>query len=208
MEEKIVQNDDLKIVIGKNIAEYRKIAGLSQIDFAEKLNYSDKAVSKWERGESLPDVIVLKQIADMFGITLNDLAGYNNKKGKFIPSLKKLLQNKILVMLLSVALVWLIATIVFVSFKLANFYTNNAWLVFIYALPVSFIVSIIFTAIFFRKMKYFTLVLGIFESLFIWTLAFSVCLSINFSDIWLILVIAIPTQVLIVLWNIFKKRKD
>lgn len=208
MEEKLVQNDDLKMIIGKNIAEYRKIAGLSQIDFAEKLNYSDKAVSKWERGESLPDVIVLKQIADMFGITLNDLAGYNNKKGKFIPSLKKLLQNKILVMLLSVALVWLIATIVFVSFKLANFNTNNAWLVFIYALPVSFIVSIIFTAIFFRKMKYFTLLLGIFESLFIWTLAFSVCLSINFSDIWLILVIAIPTQVLIVLWNIFKKRKD
>lgn len=208
MEEKLVQNDDLKMIIGKNIAEYRKIAGLSQIDFAEKLNYSDKAVSKWERGESLPDVIVLKQIADMFGITLNDLAGYNNKKGKFIPSLKKLLQNKILVMLLSVALVWLVATIVFVVFKLANIHPEAAVLFFVYALPVSFLVCIIFTSIFFRKLKFFTLTLGIFESLFIWTLAFSICLSINFSDIWLILFIAIPIQVLIILWNIFKKRKD
>ena len=130
----VVQNnndEDLKITIGKNIAEYRKITGLSQIEFAEKLNYSDKAISKWERGESLPDVIVLKQIADFFGITLNDLAGYNQKKGKFMPSLKKLLQNKILVMLLSVGLVWLIATIVFVIFFAIFFYLIELLMAFI-----------------------------------------------------------------------------
>ncbi len=206
----VVQNnndEDLKITIGKNIAEYRKIAGLSQIEFAEKLNYSDKAISKWERGESLPDVIVLKQIADFFGITLNDLAGYNQKKGKFMPSLKKLLQNKILVMLLSVGLVWLIATIVFVILKLVKVFSSEAWLAFIYALPVSFIVCIVFSAVFFKHQKFMQILLGVFESLLIWTLSLSVCLSINFTDIWLILIIAIPMQVLIILWNIFKKRK-
>ena len=204
MEEKIV---DLKEVIGNNISEYRKLSGMSQIEFAEKLNYSDKAISKWERGESLPDVVVLKQIADLFGITLNDLAGYNTKKKKLIPSLKKLMQNKILVMLISVGLVWLIATIVFVTLKLLNIGQDYVWLAFIYALPTSFIVCIIFSAIFFRKQKLSALILSLFESLLIWTLALSICLSFQLKDIWLILIIAIPMQVLIVLWNIFKKRK-
>lgn len=202
------QNEDLKKIIGNNIAEYRKLMGLSQIEFAEKINYSDKAVSKWERGESLPDVVVLKQIADFFGITLNDLAGYNAKKKKIMPSLKKLLQNKILVTLISVGLVWLVATIVFVVFKLLNIASGNAWLSFIYALPVSFIVCIVFTVVFFRKQKFAHLFLAIFESLFVWTLTLSICLSINFSDIWLILIIAIPVQVLIILWNLFKKKKN
>lgn len=206
MEEKI---EDLKDIIGKNIASYRKLAGLSQIDFAEKLNYSDKAVSKWERGESLPDVIVLKQIADFFGITLNDLSGYNVKKQKSIPSLKKILQNKILATLLSVGLVWLVATIVFVVFKIANLMPDFAYLAFIYALPVSFIVCVVLTPIFFKQTKSTQFLLAIFESLLLWTLALSICLSINnLSNIWFFMIIAIPMQVLIILWNIFRKKKN
>lgn len=206
MEENI---ENLKDIIGKNIASYRKLAGLSQIDFAEKLNYSDKAVSKWERGESLPDVIVLKQIADFFGITLNDLAGYNVKKQKSIPSLKKILQNKILVTLLSVGLVWLVATIVFVVFKIVNLMPDFAYLAFIYALPVSFIVCVVLTPIFFKQTKFTQFLLATFESLLLWTLALSICLSINnLSNIWFFMIIAIPMQVLIILWNIFRKKKN
>lgn len=203
----MIENEDLKITIGKNITEYRKLAGLSQIEFAEKLNYSDKAISKWERGESLPDVVVLKQIADLFGVTLNDLAGYNAKKKKILPSIKKLMQNKILVMLISIGFVWLLSTIVFVFFKMFNVANGYAWLSFVYAIPVSFLVCIIFSAIYFRTQRYSALLLAIFESMFIWTTALSICLSINFSDIWLILIIAIPIQVLIILWNLFKKKK-
>ena len=65
--------EKLKFLIGRNIAAHRKRAGLTQAGLAEKLNYSDKAVSKWERGESIPDVLTLAQLADRFGITVNDL---------------------------------------------------------------------------------------------------------------------------------------
>ena len=65
--------EKLKNLIGKNIAAYRKQAGLTQAGLAEKLNYSDKAVSKWERGESIPDVITLAQLAEQFEITVNEL---------------------------------------------------------------------------------------------------------------------------------------
>ena len=65
----------LRMQIGVNIAAHRKRAGMTQACLAEKLNYSDKAVSKWERGESMPDVTTLVQLADLFGVSLDDLAG-------------------------------------------------------------------------------------------------------------------------------------
>ena len=71
--------DKLKLQIGKNIAAYRKLAGLTQAGLAEKINYSDKAVSKWERGESMPDVTTLVQLAEQFDITVNDLLRYAGK---------------------------------------------------------------------------------------------------------------------------------
>ena len=64
---------DIKATIAKNIAALRQAGGMTQLDLAEKLNYSDKAISKWERGESIPDVTVLKTIADLFGVTLDYL---------------------------------------------------------------------------------------------------------------------------------------
>ena len=62
---------DLKFVIGKNIAELRKSHGMTQLELAEKLNYSDKAISKWERGEVTTDILVLKEVADIFGVSID-----------------------------------------------------------------------------------------------------------------------------------------
>lgn len=68
-----MNHDELKLKIGSNITHYRKALGMTQAELAQKLNYSDKAVSKWERGESIPDVLTLADIAGQFGITVNDL---------------------------------------------------------------------------------------------------------------------------------------
>ncbi|MBQ7885019.1 MAG: helix-turn-helix transcriptional regulator [Clostridia bacterium] len=202
-EQHVSEVDNLKVTIGKNICEYRKLANLSQIEFAEKLNYSDKAISKWERGESLPDIIVLKQIADLFGITVNDLLGQSTQKKKRSLSFKKLLKNKILVMLLSVGLVWLVATVLFVFLIMFNALTDYAWLAFIYAMPISFILCMIFTGRWKLKIP-----LMVFESLFVWTLALSICLTINYSNIWLLLIIGFPLQALIVFWFFYQKQKN
>ena len=197
-------NEQLKQQIGKNICEYRKLSQLSQLEFAEKLNYSDKAISKWERGESLPDIITLKQIADLFGITVNDLIGQKDVKKKKI-DLKKIIQNKKLVLMLSVGIVWLVATIAFVLMQLFNLLPAYNWIVFIYALPISAIIAIVF----FSKWRE-RLYLSISQSTLIWSLALSFCLSIPYSRIWFIIIIAIPLQILIILWNWYlaKKRKQ
>ena len=68
-----MNDEKLKKQLGANIASYRKSMGLTQAGLAEKLNYSDKAVSKWERAESVPDVLTLTQLAELFDVTVNDL---------------------------------------------------------------------------------------------------------------------------------------
>ena len=68
-----MNDEKLKKQLGANIAAYRKSLGLTQAGLAEKLNYSDKAVSKWERAESVPDVLTLTQLAELFDVTVNDL---------------------------------------------------------------------------------------------------------------------------------------
>ena len=68
-----MEDDRIKARIGTNIAERRKRAGLTQAGLAERLNYSDKAISKWERGESVPDVLTMMQLAELFGVRVDDL---------------------------------------------------------------------------------------------------------------------------------------
>ena len=62
-------------LIAKNLTYYRKAAGWTQAELAEKINYSDKSVSKWESGNGVPDVYTLLQLAELYGVTLNDLVG-------------------------------------------------------------------------------------------------------------------------------------
>ena len=69
---------DLRLIISQNIVSLRRKSGLTQIELAEKLSYSDKAVSKWERGESTPDITVLKAIADIFSVTVDYLISENH----------------------------------------------------------------------------------------------------------------------------------
>ena len=65
--------DDVRGALAANLAELRKEENLTQAEFAAQFNYSDKAVSKWERGDSLPDVVMLKTIADLYGLRVDDL---------------------------------------------------------------------------------------------------------------------------------------
>ena len=193
--------ENLKQLIGQNISEYRKLSNMSQLEFAEKLNYSDKAVSKWERGESLPDIVVIKQIADIFGITVNDLVGQKDVKKKRI-DLRKLVRTKTFTLLLSIGLVWLVFAVAFVGLEMFDIWQEKNWLMFVFAIPASAIIAIVFFAIWEK-----TLALIISESVLVWSVALSFCLSISYQKIWLIFVVAAPLQILIVLWNWFRNKK-
>ena len=70
---------DLKLVIASNIIRLRTEAGMTQSELGAKLNYSDKSISKWERAESLPDANVLKQMSEIFGVSMDYLFSTNDE---------------------------------------------------------------------------------------------------------------------------------
>ena len=191
----MIKENEFKLIVAKNIVRFRKAYGMTQIELAEKLNYSDKAISKWERGESLPDVYMLLTLAEMFGITLNDLVSEE------VVAKPKVKFNKSIIYALSCGLTWLVAMIVFVFLQI--FSVDYAWLTFIYALPASLIVSIVFS-----KLYNFRLVLGLSISGLFYTIPLAVCCSLNWYGYTpLLFLIAIPLQILTILW-FFRKRKQ
>lgn len=188
-----VEETTIRRTIAKNITAYRKAHHDTQADLAEKLNYSDKSVSKWERGESLPDVFILAQIADLYGVTVSNLIGEVEAPKKAKP------YYHLFIYLLSVAIVFVLATILFTAFTIAEV-PFPAWMFFLYAVPVASIVSIVFTSLWW----------GIWQqtasiTVLIWTLG--VCLFLSFpqvGNLGQIFIVCAAVQVLIILWELFR----
>ncbi len=196
---------DIKAVIAKNISALRQEEGLTQLELAERLNYSDKAVSKWERGESIPDVTVLMEIAQMFGVTLDYLVQSEHKSEiKKIKNLR-IIHNHAFITGISIALVWLLATLAFVVVDSASVPTNLHWLAFIYAVPTSFIVWLIFNSIWFNSRRNFAII-----TLLVWSClaAFYVSFLVFGHNLWLIFLLGIPAQVIIVMWSRIKVKRQ
>lgn len=207
--------EDIKYVIARNLTAYRKMMNLTQLELAEKLNYSDKAVSKWERGESLPDVIILKQIADLYGISIDD---FTKQKDVTKIRLKGIQRNKfasrLLICILSICLVWFIAVCSFVLLNFLNYSATGvslfqSWHCFIFAIPISFIVAVVFSCIWFRWPFRFGSI-----SCLVWTTA--VCLDVifvsaGFTKSYLFYLVCIPIQIIIIFWYLLRyvhKKKD
>ena len=144
-----MNDEKLKAILGSNIASYRKREKLTQAGLAEKLNYSDKAVSKWERGESIPDVLTLVQVADLFGITVDKLLTDPNSLpeetgavvGKMEKAVEKTLKrkaDKLSILGLASLLVWFVALLLFVI--ISSLDIPKSWLAFVYAIPANAIV--------------------------------------------------------------------
>ncbi len=208
--------EDIKLIISQNIVELRRQRGMTQSSLAEKLNYSDKAVSKWERGESLPDITVLKAIAETFGVTVDYLIESEHPEAALCDSsvskpdesvIARIKRRRRVVTIMSSLLVWVVATLVFVILDLSLDGTWAHYLTFAWAVPSAAIVWLIFNSIWHnRRMNY------IIISLFMWSTLLAVHLSTLAGGVnaWQMYLLGIPGQLIIVLWSIigkdFKKK--
>jgi Predicted transcriptional regulators len=186
---------DLKQIIARNIATLRKESRMTQVELAEKTNYTDKAVSKWERGESLPDIEVIKTIADQFGVTLDYLVQEEHKEAdKPARQHARITNNRIVITCMAVSGVWLVAAILFFFMNMRGFV--ETWKLFAGAVPASFVILLIFNAIWGKK-----LFNHIILSFLVWTmLAFAYAMALG-SNLVFIFCIGVPLQVLIILWS-------
>lgn len=214
-----MEDEKLRKLIGANIVSYRKRNGLTQARLAEKLNYSDKAVSKWERGESVPDVLTLVQLAELFEISVNDLLQDPNAlpenpgrvervMGAAVEKTLKRKANKKIILMLSSLLVWFVALLVFVVLSMLDL--PKTWLAFFYAVPVDAIVMLSLRSAWkdFRWNRALISVImwGCLTSLFASLLVF-IDLSL-WTKLWKLFLLGIPGQAGILLWfEIYRKPK-
>lgn len=193
---------ELREIIGKNLTTLRLEYKMTQAELAEKLNYTDKSVSKWENGDAMPPVDTLKSLADLYGVTLDYLVTENPDEGfrDNIYSAKENNLNKLIITLLATSLVWLIATLLYVyAISLAGI---SFWQVFIYAVPVTAIVLIVFNGIWGKRVFTFILI-----SVLVWTTLLSVYIFFLENNPWAIFIIGIPLQIATVLWMQLKPKR-
>jgi len=191
-----MNENNLKQIIAKSISFYRRRSGWTQLELAEKINYSDKSVSKWERGEGLPDIVVLTTLAELFGVTVNDLLREDEPVAPKPQKKAELpFRKKINVLLLSAGLVWFVAAVVFFLLKIIAPEMRHAEYAFVAALPVCAIVVLVFCC-----MWWGWLVRCISISALVWMLAMSFHVMLGLQNASLVYVVAAVFQVLIVLW--------
>lgn len=195
--------DSLASVFGKNITRLRKMANMTQLELAEKINYSDKAVSKWEQGNSLPDVRVLVQLADLFGVTVDDLIREQTEKPVLPKSARR--RNRVLTVICSSGLCWLVAVIAYVLLGIFGEGLAYKWLAFVFAVPASAIVVLVFSCIWGWK---WIRILSI--TVIIWTVIACVFLVAKAAgaggSIWMLFLIGIPLQILALFFFVWRKR--
>lgn len=190
----MLSEEQLRKNFASRLAAYRKNAGLTQTQLAEKLNYSDKSISKWERGDGLPDFYVILLIAEMFNISVDDLI----KDGPIRRPL--LTRNKAVTTLLAMGLPWLLAVILF---TLSGIFFPHlpSWKLFVYALPITAIVAIVFTKLWWGKIPNFIAI-----SSLVWTLPTCLVITLSLHNISFVYTISAVLQVLIILWFLRKKQ--
>ncbi len=196
-----MEEERLAITIGKNITRLRKMANMTQLELAEKLNYSDKSVSKWEQGNGTPDINVLMQLSELFGVSLDDLVK-EHRENKVLPKTTRKLR-RLIIICCSVGLCWLIAVVCFVLIRILAPELDWTWLSFVYAVPVSAVVVLVFACVWrYKLVRIFSV------STLIWT-ALACCYLTAYAfgqDIWLIFLIGIPLQVLALFFFVWWKK--
>lgn len=195
-----MEEEKIRTAIAHNIAELRKKAGLTQSALGERLGYSDKSVSKWERAEGIPDAVVLAQMAELFGCSVDALMGLTPAPAPAAAETRRKTKRK-MVPALSVLLVWLTAAVAYFVLALLPHPIPRAWLAFIYAVPVSFIVLTVFWRMWFTPLFQCLAVSGI-----IWGAAVSLKLSFPQSAMNLLFVIAGILQALAILWFFMRSK--
>jgi transcriptional regulator with XRE-family HTH domain len=189
---------ELKAIIANNIAELRKSMRWTQAELAQKLNYTDKAISKWERAESTPDAAVLKSMADLFQVSVSYLFEHEHpeERGPFEPLVTKHKQrNRFIIALVSAAGLFFVTTVLYVISGLFSLtICQPAWMLYIYAIPFVMVLLLVFNSVWGRRKVNLAIITGL-----IWSVLFAIYLSYQAPNMWLVFLIGIPAQIIVLL---------
>lgn len=191
---------ELRLITASNIIRLRTEAGMTQAELGAKLNYSDKTISKWERGESIPDAFVLTQLADIFGVSVDYLLSTETewKAPEEEPAHEERTYSVEVIILLTVFSIWTTALAIFVMLWVFEIILPQVFLV---ALPISIMVFMILICAFHRT-KYLMFVI----SSLVLSLLVMLYFFLPMKHPWQIFLLAVPSLIIIFLSFNIKKN--
>ena len=195
--------EDVKSIVAKNITELRLLNNMTQMELAEKLNYSDKTISKWERAESSPDISILVDIADIFGVSLDYLVRSENIEETVRENRKsEKTYNRKVITYMSETIPVAIALFAFIITSLVTKTATFQWLYFIYTLPIVLIIKLVFNSIWFNPRHNYIII-----SALIWSILATIHITFLYIhiNVALIYLLGVVGQVVVILWSFIKK---
>lgn len=196
--------DDIKSTVAKNITELRLLNSMTQMELAEKLNYSDKTVSKWERAESTPDISVMVEIADLFGVSLDYLVKSENIEAAVKENRQKETKyNRKVITYISESVAWIVAIFAFIITSLITGKATFQWLYFVYALPIVIIIRLVFNSVWFNPRRNYLII-----SALIWAVLAAIHITFLYfgKNVALIYLLGVAGQIVVILWSFIKKE--
>jgi transcriptional regulator with XRE-family HTH domain len=195
--------EEMRLALASNLIKLRSGAGMTQAELGEKLNYSDKTISKWERADALPDVLVLKQISDLFHVSIDDLLHPIDKWDKpREQGLKSFLRKYSItaITMVSIAGIWTLAVLAFAILWMLG---RVEWTIFAYAVPVSLITYLVLHSIW-RGGKHNVYIVGAL----VVSIIGAVYIALLPYHLWQLFLVVVPAEVVVFLsFRIKKERK-
>ncbi len=111
---------ELKQIVSRNIAELRVACKMTQLELGQALSYSDKAVSKWERGEAIPDAYVLLEMSRLFGVTVDYILTEHDEKDSPTVAVKPHTTNRLTVALIVITGIYALAALIYIILSFSN----------------------------------------------------------------------------------------
>ena len=186
--------EELKKIVAANLTALRTAKGMTQLELGEMISYSDKAISKWERGESIPDALVLLKLSRIFGCTVDYLlTEHSEEEAKPAVTAQKPRTNHLNLSLVTIIGIWTLALLVFVVLMLTKIVYP---MIFMYAVIVSLIVLVVFSALWGKRLYHLIIISALVWSVFLAVYLHFLMFSLNF---WQIIVLGIPAQLIVIL---------
>lgn len=190
--------DNFKKTVARNITKLRTSCEMTQAELGEKLNYSDKSISKWERADALPDAFVLKHMAEIFDVSVDYILSEHNDNEKVTTTARGF--SRSVVSTITFIGIWTLALFAFIITWLCGMPT---WLIFVYTIPVSLIVLLVLNSLWgIGKVNMF-IISGI-----VWGVITCVYLTFYSQNWWQLFIVGIPAQIIIILSFFIKKKRN
>lgn len=191
--------ENVKAIVSQNLLRLRKENNLTQAELARRINYSDKAISRWEAGEVVPDLETIYALSEVFDVPVSQITearskGADGNRGKE-------LGQKILSQIFLCCEIWLIFTVLFVYIKLTK--QINIWQLFVWGVP-----SCMLVLWFFNRKEKANLLLFIYSTIFVWSFTTCIYLHLIESNPWYMFFIGLPAQGLLIIRYLFNYKQN